>query len=415
MKQFLSYSIIAILLFTFSVPVFSQTAPALNSAARYVLFTGAGELKCTSASANATGDAGNETGADNAFPIGTLNGVKHIGDANAIQANIDVTNAYADLVSRTCDASHGVGFGGGETITPGVYCATAASTLNGALTFDAGGNSAAVFIIKIDGQFSAASGSQINLLGGASACNIFWQINGAVDLNNTDFKGTMLVNGAISLNTGTILSGRALTKTGALIFDDINATLCDLSLLPIKLTNFDAAKTPANNVQLTWTTASEVNMARYEIEASINANAFYKAGSVASKGNNFPTQYTYQDADMNKTGVRFYRIKTIEKDGSYAYSGVKSVKFSDVKSGVINIFPNPAVNTINITVNSEARENVTLSIVNMHGQKVMQKTLLLNKGMNNIVEDVHSLTKSGYIVSVKTISGKESRQNFQKL
>ena len=414
MKSFLTC--VGVLILLLPNIVFSQIAPNLNTAATFVLFTGNGQFTCTSSFANVTGDVGNQVGVVSAFPPGNLTGATHYGDAAAMQANSDITAAYADLAGRTCGVAHGVGFGAGETLTPDTYCAIAASTLNGNLTFDAGGNAAAVFIIKIDGAFSAASGSQILLINQASVCNIYWQINGAVDLNNSFFRGTMLVNGAISLNTGTTLQGRALTKTGDLIFDNINATGCGFGVLPLKLISFDAVKTTGNNVQLTWQTTSEVNLLRYEIESSSNGVAFYKAGTVAAKGNNYPTQYTFKDVDVNKTGTRFYRLKMANNDASISYSTVKSIKFSETGIGLINISPNPAVNTINITVNAESRENVTLSITNMNGQKVRQKNLTLNKGLNNISEDIQSLLKAGYILSIKSLNtGKQMRQNFQKL
>jgi len=404
------------LLFLSPAHLFSQIAPNLNTASSFVLFTGNGEFTSNSSSTNVIGNVGNVVGAVTAFPPGTLTGSKHFGDAAAIQANNDIIAAYADLAGRTCSIAHVVGFGGGETLTPDTYCSTAASTLNGNLILDAGGNSAAVFIIKIDGAFSAASGSQIILTNQASSCNVFWQINGAVDLNNTDFKGTMLVNGAISLNVGTNLTGKALTKTGALIFDNINVTICDLSLLPIKLANFDVVKNNAGNAQLTWLTPSDVNMLRYEIESSINASAFNKTGTIVSKGNNFPTQYSFQDVTQNKTGVYFYRLKMIDKDGGFTYSMVKSIQFSEIKTGLINLFPNPATSTINLTINAETRENVILTIANMKGQKIIQKDLILNKGINNIPEDIHNLLNAVYIISIQNlIKGKESHLNFQKL
>ena len=414
MKNYLTCIVVIILL----CPniVYSQTAPDLKTAASFVLFTGNGQFTSNSSSTVVTGDVGNEVGAVSAFPPGTLTGTQNFGNAAAIQANLDIIDAYADLFGRTCGTSHGVGFGSGETLTPDTYCATAASTLNGTLTLDAQNNPAAVFIIKINGGFSAAAGSQVLLINQASACNVYWQIGGAVDLNDADFKGTMLVDGAISLNTGTTLDGRALTKTGALIFDDITATVCNLSVLPLKLANFDVVKTTGNNVQLTWLTTSETNMLRYEIESSVNGMAFKKAGTVAAKGNNFPAQYTFKDIDVNKTGTRFYRLKMVSNDASFSYSPVKSIKFSETGTGLIIISPNPAVNTINITVNAETSENITLSITNINGQKIRQRNLMLNKGINTISEDIHSLSKAGYIITIKSLNtGKQMRQNFQKL
>lgn len=414
MKKILTY--IVAMLFLCPHLVFSQTAPNLGTAANFVLFTGNGEFTSNSSATNVTGDVGNVAGAFAAFPPGLLTGNKHIGDAVAIQANSDITDAYADLFGRSCGIVHGVGFGVGETLTPGTYCAGAASTLNGTLTLDAGGNPAAVFIIKINGAFSAAAGSQVILTNQASACNVYWQIGGAVDLNDTDFKGTMLVDGAISLNSGTTLDGRALTKTGALIFADINATICNLSALPVKLVNFDVAKTIGNHVQLSWVTSTEINMLRYDIESSINGVAFNKAGTVTAKGNNFSTQYTFKDVDGNKTGTRFYRLKMVNNDATFSYSPVKSIRLSETETALIIISPNPAVNTLNITVNAAARENVTLSITNMNGQKIRQKNITLNKGINNISEDIQGLLKAGYILTIKNLNtGKQMRKSFQKL
>jgi len=394
----------------------SQTAPNLNTAAGFVLFTQNGQFTSTAVSAIVVGDVGNEVGAVSAFPPGFVSGAKHFSDAAATQAGNDITAAYDSLVATTCDSVHGVGFGSGETLVPGVYCAGATSTLDGNLTLDAGGNSAAVFIIKINGQFSSSAGAQIILANGTTACNVFWQINGAVILNNTVFRGTMLVNGAITLNTGTILDGRALTETGSLIFGGILASVCNVATLPLQLVNFNVDKTTGNNIEVTWITASELNVLRYEVEASINGTAFYKVGAVSSKGNTFPTRYNFEDIHVNKAGVLFYRLKMIDKDGSSTYSPVKSIKFSDMKTGLVNIFPNPAGNLINITVNTEAAENVTLTITNLQGQKLMQKTRMIEKGINNIVEDVHSLSQGAYILSLKNKdTGAEARKNFQKL
>lgn len=415
MKNFITYIIVAAIFLSPSI-VYGQTAPDLKTAAGFVLFTGNGQFTSNSSATVVTGDVGNEVGAVSAFPPGTLTGTKHFGDAAAIQANIDITDAYADLFGRTCGTAHGVGFGSGETLTAGTYCAGAASTLNGTLTLDAQNNPGAIFIIKINGTFSAAIGSQILLVNQASACNVYWQIGGAVDLNDTDFKGTMLVDGAISLNSGTTLDGRALSKTGALIFADINAAVCNFTVLPIVLANFDVIKVTGNNVQLNWISTSEVNMARYEIESSNNGATFHRAGTIAAKGNNFATQYTFKDNEANKTGTRFYRLKMVSNDASFSYSTVKSIKFSETETGLISISPNPAVNTINIMVNAEARENITLSIMNMTGQKIRQRSIMLNKGINTISEDIQNLLKAGYYITIKSLNtGKQTQQSFQKL
>jgi hypothetical protein len=415
MKRILFSTAASVILFLSPNLLFSQTVPNLNSADSFVLFTGNGNLTSTSPFTIVVGNVGNKAGTASAFPPGFLSGSKHFNDATATQVTADVAAAYTDLAGRTCGTAHGVTFGS-ETLTAGVYCATAASSLNGNLTLDGQGNASSVFIIKVDGAFSSAPGAQIILLNGAASCNVFWQINGTVVLDNTVFRGTILANGAVTLNTNTIIDGRVLTNTGNFTFGSVIVSICDISLLPMQLINFDVAKTTDDNVLVSWITTSEVNVAGYEVQVSVSGSPFVKVGFVSAKGNGFPTRYDLPDLQANKTGVRLYRLKMMDKDGSFTYSFVRSLKFSDLRIGLINIFPNPAGNTINISVNAQAKEHVTLAIVNMHGQRVIQKTLLVDKGINTITEDIRNLTNATYILSIKNLgTGEETRQNFQKL
>ena len=418
MNRILFYFATLATLFLSPTAIFSQAVANLNSADSFVLFTANGNFTATPSNFPIiVGNVGNEGGTYSAFPPGFLAGSAHAGDAVATQAGIDILAAYNDLGSRTCGSNHGLTFGSNETLSPGVHCADpGAASLSGNLTLDGGGNSQAVFIIKINGAFSSTSGSQIILTNGTAPCNVFWQINGTVDLDNTTLKGTIIANGAVNLTSFTSISGRVLTTTGNFTFGPISGGLCDLSLLPLQLVSFEVTKTTGNNAQLSWITTAEVNVSRYEVETSVNGGAFVKIGTITSQENGFPTRYTFQDLQPNKSGVRFYRLKMIDKDGSFSYSFVRNLKFSDLKLGLLNIFPNPVGNTINISVNAEAKENITLTIANMQGQRVFQKTVMVTKGINSFTEDVRNLTKATYIISIKNIStGHEFHQNFQKL
>jgi hypothetical protein len=98
--------------------------------------------------------------------------------------------------------------------------------LNATLTLDAGGDSNALFIFKIDGAFATNASSKIVLINKASVCNVYWQVNGQVDLGpGSDFQGTIVANGAINLLAGAVLHGRALTKAGAISLNNTVITL----------------------------------------------------------------------------------------------------------------------------------------------------------------------------------------------
>jgi hypothetical protein len=195
--------------------------PILGATSSFALFTAAGAFNVTGASTVVTGDVGNYTGAFNGFPPGTLNGVKHVGDPLSAQAAADVANAYAYLSGLTCGASIGTTLGGGQILTPNIYCQGAATTLDGNLILDAQGNPDALFIFQIGGAFATTSTSNVSLINSASLCNVYWQINGEFDVHGTSvFRGTVIANGAIHLTETASLLGRGLSTAGAISLEN---------------------------------------------------------------------------------------------------------------------------------------------------------------------------------------------------
>jgi hypothetical protein len=168
-----------------------------------------------------TGDIGLSPGTSvGGFPPGILNGTLHINDAIANQAKLDLTAAYNDAAGRTCtDMVTLSGNIGGLTLTPGLYKSTSSLAISsGDLTFDAKGNSSAVFIIQIASSLTTTSGRQIFLSGGALASNIFWQVGSSATFGTTSvFKGTLLVMQSITFDTGASMDGRAFARTGAIV------------------------------------------------------------------------------------------------------------------------------------------------------------------------------------------------------
>jgi len=200
------------------LPILNFAQPDLRSTSRFALFTTSGAFNVAGASTVVVGDVGNNVGAFSGFPPGTLVGQRFLaGDPISATAASDLNLVYGDLSATMC----GIGgvlvstLGDGQILTPNVYCHGAATTLNGVLTLDGGGNSNAIFIIKINGALSTNSGSSINLTNGAHVCNVYWQINGAVHLGSS-FLGTIVAAGEIELLTGASLTGRGLTTAGAI-------------------------------------------------------------------------------------------------------------------------------------------------------------------------------------------------------
>jgi len=168
-----------------------------------------------------TGDLGVSPGtAVTGFPPGTVSGTIHAGDAAAALAQSALTVAFNDAEARTTGAISVSGDLTGLTLAPGLYKSTSSLALSGALTLHAYGDPDAVFIIQMASTLTTGPGSQVILSGGARAANVTWQVGTSATLGtNSAFKGTLLADQSITMNTGARLDGRALTRIGAVTLD----------------------------------------------------------------------------------------------------------------------------------------------------------------------------------------------------
>lgn len=223
MKKSLLFFLITSSLFFIPMVNWGQT-PTLGSVADFVLFSTNGTVSNTGIS-HLTGNVGTNNGSNTGF--GNVDGVMHDKDGTTAQAAVDVMGTYNQLNSAVPNYFPSSLLGNGAIFTPGVYSIPSSASLNFDLTLDAKGNSNAVFIFQIKGAFSTYATSSIKLINGALACNVFWKVEGLVDLAaGTIMRGTIIANNAaITIHTGSTLEGRALSNTGAITVDGIYAYL----------------------------------------------------------------------------------------------------------------------------------------------------------------------------------------------
>lgn len=201
----------------------------LGSATDFAILAGAGIT--IAAPINSTvihGDIGSHattsiTGTENLV----LNGVNHAGDGVTQLAKIDLGNAYSNAAGRTAGITfpliHEVG---GLSLFSGVYNAPSSLAINGVLTLNGGGDSNAVWIFQTGSTLITGTGSSVELINGAQAKNVFWQVGSSATLGvNSDLAGTILAQESITLNTNAVLDGRALAITGAVTLDNNNITI----------------------------------------------------------------------------------------------------------------------------------------------------------------------------------------------
>lgn len=143
----------------------------------------------------------------------------------AAPTGINLTTAVSDMITAYNDAAGrptpdylelATGNIGGLTLTPGLYKWTTNVTMPSDVTISGGAND--VWIFQISQNLLMSNGVHINLIGGAQAKNIFWQVAGQATLGTTSsFKGIILSMTGITLQTGASFQGRALAQTAVVL------------------------------------------------------------------------------------------------------------------------------------------------------------------------------------------------------
>jgi hypothetical protein len=188
----------------------------LRSAALFAIL--AGSTVTNTGHTKVVGNVGISPGtAINGFPPGVIHGRLYVADRIARQAKLDLTTAYNDAMGRTHNPITVSGNIGGQTLYPGLYKSTSSLAISsGDLTLDARGHSEAVFLFQIASTFTMTTGRRVILTNGARARNVFWAVGSSVTFGTgCFFYGNLLVHHSISMATGTVMTGRALARVGA--------------------------------------------------------------------------------------------------------------------------------------------------------------------------------------------------------
>ena len=165
------------------------------------------------------------------FPPGqvTAPGTIHSADAVARIARQDANRAYNDAAGRSTTANVPVELGG-TTRTAGVYTGGTLE-VNGPnpLVLDAEGDPDAVFIFQAASTLITGEDSEVQLINGADACNVFWKVGSSATLGtDSGFIGTILAHTSVTATTGATIEGRLFGIRGAVTLDNnvINSADC---------------------------------------------------------------------------------------------------------------------------------------------------------------------------------------------
>ena len=181
---------------------------------------------------------------------------------------------------------------------------------------------------------------------------------------------------------------------------NVDAGLVAGSALPIELLTFTGQYRP-DYVYLAWATKSEINTEYFQVERRHESeDQFVSIGRQIAKGGD--SKYDLIDYNVEKDGIYYYRLRSIDTDGSEQLSEVISVTINRDREDGISIYPNPAVSDVNVEIELGSDKNVKIDIYNTTGQLIKGSLIegMMQAGIMNKVLDVSDIPAGVYNVKI---------------
>lgn len=244
--------------------------------------------------------------------------------------------------------------------------------------------------------------------GGTFAGNTFqtitWAVSGtdAAPISCANVRLTLSTDGGLTYptvlsastpndGTETILLPNTPTSTARIRVECLfsNYSFFDISdnnftitfTIPVNLVDFSATA-QKSKVLAQWRTAQEINSHSFIVERSADGIHFETAGTVAASGNATGKGYTFTDNNPYN-GLNYYRLKMVDKDGSFTYSQVVTVKFA--QSFDLQLSPNPANDKVRVT-GKMLNGTTIVQLFNANGQQVFSRTYTNATTLNDMID-----------------------------
>jgi hypothetical protein len=165
-------------------------------------------------------------------------------------------------------------------------------------------------------------------------------------------------------------------------------------------------------------TAFEFDVNHFEIEmakgnVAYQRNQFVKIGEISSHGNSAQQQeYSFIDLENNKTGVRYYRLKIIDNDGSFSYSAIRPVVFDEEIKW--QVYPNPSSAIFNLSYQLNEGEGMAVRVYDLNAREIKQYHLIANGFVQKLNIDLHESQFAPGLYLLEAVSG-EKKQVFKMM
>ena len=186
---------------------------------------------------------------------------------------------------------------------------------------------------------------------------------------------------------------------GASSFNHNYAAVQSTVALPVEMLYF-TAEPRGEEVICKWETASELNNDYFEVQRSINGKDFETLGRVQGYGHGSSTsnrEYSFIDPQICKE-IRYYRLRQVDIDGRYMFTDVVAINCK--RETDLDVYPNPANNSITYQFDQSLDGKAIISIVDIAGRQVYTEQVDAVKGVNQVTTNISQLASGVYYLRI---------------
>lgn len=177
----------------------------------------------------------------------------------------------------------------------------------------------------------------------------------------------------------------------------------DNLFLPVDLTRFESQKLK-DGIEVSWSAENEEVLHQYELQR-LNGNQVQVIGTFTKEEfHNKKGSYKFLDKYPSE-GVNYYRLKTVDRDGTETLSGIISQRWSHEFHGAYRVYPTILSSQNQPEINIEAQSKHTgltaISLIDLNGKAIFKETMMLEEGSPNVINLPMNLPAGTYFLGLQ--------------
>ncbi|MFZ9846636.1 MAG: T9SS type A sorting domain-containing protein [Flavobacteriales bacterium] len=277
---------------------------------------------------------------------------------------------------------------------------------------------------NVTGKLTFNNGSIVNVASGSTL-----YASGDIENKNNSNHGSLSAgedfiggSGSTLSGSGTLATVGTATLTGGSVFGSTTSCTsgpCAASAsnpLPVKLVSCSAKLNDDFNLDVKWSTASDINNDYFVVERSKDASYFEPIATINGAGNSNQIINYYASDEAPLPGISFYRLKQVDFDGTTSYSSIVMVNSNAAENRVnsfgFTLYPNPTNNIAHLSFfNIDKESEVMINVYDLQGKNVHSSVQYVS-GEGSIASFDASTFDSGIYIVNTTIGGVVQHQKL---